>query len=59
MQQWTGSQLGKECIRAVYGHPAYLTRGHGHEIEKAKGVGDGQGSLACCTPWRRKESDMT
>ena len=22
-------------------------------------VGDGQGSLACCSPWGRKESDMT
>ena len=25
MKQWTGSQLGKEYIKAVYGHPAYLT----------------------------------
>ena len=23
------------------------------------GVGDGQGSLACCSPWGHKESDMT
>ena len=23
------------------------------------GVGDGQGSLACCSPWGRKESDTT
>ena len=23
------------------------------------GVGDGQGSLVCCSPWGRKESDMT
>ena len=23
------------------------------------GVGDGQGGLACCSPWGRKESDMT
>jgi len=22
-------------------------------------VGDGQGSLACCSPWGHKESDMT
>ena len=27
----------------------------GHEFEKAPGVGDGQGSLACCSPWGRKE----
>ena len=29
------------------------------EFEKDFGVGDGQGSLACCNPWVRKESDMT
>ena len=31
----------------------------GHEFKKALEVGDGQGSLACCSPWGRKESDMT
>ena len=31
----------------------------GHEFEQAPGVGDGQGSLACCSPWGHKESDMT
>ena len=31
----------------------------GHELEQTPGVGDGQGSLACCSPWGRKESDMT
>ena len=30
----------------------------GHEFEQAPGVGDGQGSLACCSPWDCKESDM-
>ena len=29
----------------------------GHEFEQALGVGDGQGSLACCNPWVRKEWD--
>ena len=29
----------------------------GHEIEQAPGVGDGQGGLACCSPWGHKESD--
>ena len=24
---------------------------HGHEFEQTQGVGDGQGSLACCSPW--------
>ena len=32
---------------------------NGHEFEQALGVGDGQGSLACRSPWGRKESDMT
>ena len=32
---------------------------HGHELEQALGDGEGQGSLACCSPWGRKESDMT
>ena len=30
-----------------------------HEFEQGLGVGDGQGSLACCSPWGHKESDMT
>ena len=38
---------------------------NGHEFEQAPGaggalgVGDGQGSLACCSSWGHKESDMT
>ena len=31
----------------------------GYEFEQALGVGDGQGSLVCCSPWGHKESDMT
>ena len=31
----------------------------GLEFEQALGVGDGQGSLACCSPWGHKGSDMT
>ena len=31
----------------------------GHEFEQALGVGDGQGILACCSPWGPKESDTT
>ena len=30
----------------------------GHEFEQAPGVGDCQGSLACCSPWGPKELDM-
>ena len=32
---------------------------NGCEFEQASGVGEGQGSLACCSPWGRKESDTT
>ena len=31
----------------------------GHEFEQFPGVGDGQGSLACCSPWGHKKLDMT
>ena len=30
---------------------------NGHEFEQVLGVGDGQGSLACCSPWGHEESD--
>ena len=29
----------------------------GHEFEQAPGDGEGQGSVACCSPWGRKELD--
>ena len=32
---------------------------NGHEFEYTPGVGDGQGSLACCSPWGHKELDPT
>ena len=32
---------------------------NGHEFKQAPGVSDGQGSLACCSTWGHKESDMT
>ena len=31
----------------------------GHEFEQCLDVDDGQGGLACCSPWGYKESDMT
>ena len=31
----------------------------GHEFEETPRVGDGQGGLACCSPWGHKESDTT
>ena len=32
---------------------------NGHESEQASRVGDGQGSLACCSQWGHKKSDTT
>ena len=32
---------------------------NGHEFEQTLGVGDGQRGLACCSPWGRKQLDMT
>ena len=32
---------------------------NGHVFQQALGDGEGQGSLRCCSPWGRKESDMT
>ena len=31
----------------------------GHEFECTLGVGDGQGGLACFSPWSHRVSDMT
>ena len=32
---------------------------NGHEFEQTQGDSEGQGSLACCSPWGHKESDTT
>ena len=31
---------------------------HGHELEQALGVDDGQGSLVCCSPWGRSQTRL-
>ena len=36
MEQWTGSKLGKEYLKAVYCHPAYLTYMQSISCEKAE-----------------------
>ena len=52
----------KRCIR-IFLFYVSLARWHhqfdGHEFEHIPGVGDGQGSLACCSPWGSKDSDTT
>ena len=32
---------------------------NGHEFEQTPGDSEGQGTLACCSPWGCKELDMT
>ena len=32
---------------------------NGHEFEQTLGDGEGQGNLACCSPWGGKELDTT
>ena len=34
-------------------------RFNGREFESTLGIGDGQGGLACCSPWGREELDTS
>ena len=36
-----------------------ITGFNGHELGQTLGDSEGQGSMACCSPWVCKESDMT
>ena len=55
---WEGLGAGGEGDgRGWDGWMASLT--DGYEPEWTPGVGDGQGGLACCDPWGRKELDTT
>ena len=61
---WKDPDAGKDWRQEENGMTEDETGGwqhwrDGHEFEGVPGVGDGQGSLACCSPWGRKESDMT
>ena len=49
-----GRRRGWQRMRWLDGHH----RLDGHEFEWTLGVGDGQGSLACCSPWGCKVSDI-
>ena len=55
--------LGKIEGRRIRGRQDEMVGWHhrlnGHEFEQALGVSDGLGSLVCCSPWGREESDMT
>ena len=55
--------MGKIEGRRRRGQQDEMTGWHhqldGHEFEQAPGVGDRQGSLACCSPWGHKDPDTT
>ena len=48
-----GSRSGQQRIRWLEG----ITDSVDNESDQTLGDGEGQGSLACCSPWGRKESD--
>ena len=54
-RDWGQEEKGMTEDEMVGGHHQLSE----HEFEHAPGVGDRQGSLACCSPWGRKESDTT
>ena len=55
MLDWRQKEKGMTEVEMVGWHH-WL---NGHEFEQALGVGDGQGSLVCYSPWGCKELDMT
>ena len=55
-----GPDGGKDCRQEEKGTTEDQMVGwhhqlNGHEFEQAPGVGDGQGSLMCCSPWDHKD----
>ena len=54
-KDWRQEEKGMIEDEMGWSHPQL----EGHEFEQALGVGDEQGSLVCCSPRGRKESDMT
>ena len=50
-----GRRRGQQRMRSLDG----ITNSRDTEFEQALGVGDGPGSLACCSPWGHKKSDLT
>ena len=61
---WKDPDAGKDWRREENGTTedemvGWHHRLNGNEFESALGVGDGQGSLACCSPWGCKELDCT
>ena len=53
-KDWRHKKWATEDVTVIWHH--WL---NGREFEWTPGAGDGQGGLACCSSWGRKESDMT
>ena len=53
---WERLRAEEEGIR---GWDGWFTSPNGHALGQTLGDGEGQGGLACCSPWGRKELDMT
>ena len=58
------SDAGKDCVQEEKGVTedemvGWYHQLNGHELVQTPGDSEGQGSLACCSPWGRKESDIT
>ena len=47
------------CILHSVRRKKALSNRNGHQWEQTLGDSDGQGGLACCSPWSLKESDTT
>ena len=61
---WKDPDAGKDWRQEEKGATedemaGWLNLPDGHESEQVPGVGNGQGGLACCSPWGRKELDTT
>ena len=54
-QDWRWEEKGTTEDEMVGWHHLFT----GHESEQTLGIGDGQVSLACCSPWGHKELDTT
>ena len=54
-KDWRQEEKGMKKVEMVGCHHLF----DGHEFEQTPGVGDGQGGLACCSPWGHKEPDTT
>ena len=64
VKTWKGPDAGKDWRWEEKGTTedelvGWHHRLDGHELESTLGVGDGRGGAVCCSPWGRKESDMT